>query len=285
MAAPLDPRHLDDAISRYLAGEPEPQIIAATGVSRTSLHRERGRRGIPPRRNHVLPVTEIVEAYVRGESECSLSSRYGVSRAVIAKRLDGEGVQRRSHSDAGLMRAAQMTPEQRSAQAAAAHKAVRGVPLTDEHLNAQAAGRERVGRIGSDGERFLLDQLLQRGLEPIPQKAIGRYNVDFALPPVAVEVLGGGWHAAKQGHARRTPDILDAGWHLLFVWNHEGDSAITERAADYVVAFLDEIRREPPTVGQYRVISGSGQLLSAGSADDGQFALVPPPRGSVSSRP
>src|SRR5690606_34733996 len=112
-----------------------------------------------------------------------------------------------------------------------------------------------------------------------PQKAIGKYNVDFAVAPVAMEVLGGGWHLAKRHHAVRTPQILDAGWHLVFIWDHEGRSALTAGAADYVVTFLKQVRRNPPAVGQYRVISGDGQLLSTGSRDDDEFPLVPPPRG------
>lgn len=279
MAAPLNPVHLDHAIKLYLAGEPQSQILTATGISGTTLHRERTHRGIPPRREIVLPVAEIAAAYLDGESEYSLGLRYQVSRTVIRKRLIANSVQIRDMSAAGKNRAAAMTTQERARQAAAAHDAVRGTKQPLGLLERRARSRQESGRLDSDGERVLHDLLAQRGLTSVPQQAIGKYNVDLAVAPVAVEVLGGGWHAYKRHHAVRTPQILDAGWHLVFVWNHEGDSALRASAADYVVTFLEQVRRKPPSIGQYRVISGSGQPLSAGSADDDQFPLVPPPRG------
>jgi very-short-patch-repair endonuclease len=189
----------------------------------------------------------------------------------------------RDMATAGLSRAAKMTAEERLRQAAAAHAAVRGTSQSEELLVRRALAKQRKGRYDSPGEMLLGEALSDRGLIVVPQKAIGKYNVDLAVAPVAVEVLGGGWHSTKRSHATRTPEILNAGWHLVFVWNHEGSSALSVNAAtDYVVAFLQEVRRNPPTVGQYRVISGSGQLLAAGSAEDDEFPLVPPPRGRLS---
>jgi hypothetical protein len=77
MAAPLDPAKLDDAIQRYLAREPLKQIKAATGVSSSVLNRERIRRGIPPRPKVEVPWDEVIAAYEAGESEYSLSQRFG----------------------------------------------------------------------------------------------------------------------------------------------------------------------------------------------------------------
>lgn len=106
---------------------------------------------------------------------------------------------------------------------------------------------------------------------------VERYN---ALP-VAVEVLGGGWHGVKARHAERTPYILDAGWHLVMIWDHEGSSALSAGAADYLVSFAEEVRRNPPATCQYRVISGNGQLLAACGREDNEFPLVPPSRGGI----
>ncbi|SCF39382.1 Very-short-patch-repair endonuclease [Micromonospora carbonacea] len=312
MAAPLDSATLDNAIQLYLAGEPQQQILTTLGISATTLHRERTRRGIPPRREMSLPDAEIAAAYATGESELSLSARYGVSRNVIRRRLDILGVSIRSHSQAGKVRASKMTPEQRRAQSQRARDAWRpstkSMPskaskprsklvaeptyvgadgrrrYTEEFMIARARQRQERRSNHSAGDQLMEDMLRQRGLAPVAQQAIGKYNVDVAVAPVAVEVLGGGWHLEKRHHSTRTPQILNAGWHLVFVWNREGRSALGEGAADYVVAFLDEVGRQPPTVGQYRVISGDGQLLAAGSGQDNQFPLVPPPRGSEGGR-
>jgi very-short-patch-repair endonuclease len=178
-----------------------------------------------------------------------------------------------------------MAPEQRAAQVADAHTAARGSKRTLEQLVEHARALERIGGHDSPAEALMAEWLAERGEPSVPQKAIGKYNVDLAVAPVAVEILGGGWHSVKKTHAIRTPEILNAGWHLAFVWNYEGRSALTEQAADHVVAWLNEVRRDPPAIGQYRVVSGDGELLAAGRADDPQFALEPPPRGRQPGRP
>lgn len=318
MARPLDSAQLNHAIELYLAGKSPKEITAASGVSHSALFRERTRRGIPPLRIHLLPVDELAGAYRSGESEYSLAHRYGVLRSAVRRHLESAGVEIRSRSAAGKVRAGKMTPEQRAAQLAAAHQAWReprrrvapelegkrprkrySKSLVEqptfidadgrrrhspELLAAKAALREQRGDLGSPGEIALGGWLRDRGHVPTPQKAIGKYNVDLAMAPVAVEVLGGGWHLTNRKHAVRTPYILNEGWHLVFAWDHEGDSALACGAADYIVAFLNQVRRDPPSVSQYRVISGNGQLLAAGSADDNKFTLVPPPRGCESAR-
>lgn len=281
MAAPIDPARLDKAIERYLAGEPYAELLSDFGISSTTLHRERKRRGIPPRRHHVLDVAPLIAAYEAGESEYSLSQRLGVSRNVVRRHLEDAGIAIRSCSAAGLVRAEQMTPDERAAQAASAHAAVRGVAHSEERLVERARTKQRAARHDSPGEELLSRYIAERGVRCVPQQAVGKYNIDLAVAPVAVEVLGGGWHSMKRSHATRTPYILDGGWHLVFVWDFEGRSALTARAADYVVAFHEEVRRNPPAVSQYRVITGGGQLLTSGSAEDDHFALEPPPRGRV----
>lgn len=280
MTAKTDPARLDNAVALYLSGQTVMQVQSATGVSTSVLLRAIKARGIPARGpRKVVPDAEVVAAYLAGESEYALAQRYGVGRPVIERRLNEAGVARRSHSEAGLVRAAKMTAEERAAQAAAANEAARGMKQSLELLERRAITREQRGGYDSEGERHLAEWLMQRGLTVVPQKAIGKYNTDLAIHPIAVEVLGGGWHLEKGKHAVRTPEILNRGWHLVFVWDHEGDSALAEGAADYVVSYLDEVRRNPTSIGQYRVISGNGQPLAAGGLNDGEFALVPPPRG------
>lgn len=286
MAAPLDPSHFDHAIELYLAGEPQAKILSATGISASSLHRERGRRGIPPRRNLRLDAAKIVADYVGGESEYAIARRLGISRASVRSRLVEQGVSIRRPSEAGLLRASRMEPDERAQQAKAAQAASRRKKVSLAELEVRARNRERDARFGSDGEVILAQMLEVRDLSPIPQKAIGKYNVDMAASEsVAVEVLGGNWHGAKRTHATRTPHILDAGWHLIFVWNHKGTGPITTGAADYIATFCEQVRWQPTLIRQYRVISGSGELLAARCADDDEFPLVPPSRRAVRARP
>lgn len=282
MAAPLPAFNLDESVRLYLAGEPVQKIQATLGVSASRLYGELRARGIPARRHdRNVPSEQIVAAYVAGASENALATQYGVSRGVIAKRLRDAGVHRRSMSEAGVTRNASLSPEERKAQTREANNAarLRRVPTIDKIRH--ALDRERRGDAQSPGERELAAYLEKRGERVVHQRAVGQYNVDLAINPVAVEVLGGGWHAFKATHAERTPHILDAGWHLVMVWNYEGRSALGPGAAEYLVAFAEEMRRQPAATCQYRVITGQGELLTARSREDDEFPLVPPPRGRL----
>lgn len=281
MPAPLDPAKLDYAIELYLAGKPVQEIATTAGVSVTRFHRERVARGVPSRKTRELPIADIASAYLGGASELALGKQYGVSRNVIARRLAEAGVQRRGSSEAGITRAAKLSAADRKTQAAAANRAarMRRVPQIQKHR--RALDLELAGQAQSSGEAELHQLLADRGLMATRQRAIGVYNVDLALLPVAVEVLGGGWHAVKTVHAERTPYILDEGWHLVMVWDYEGRSALGPGAADYLVTFLEQVRRNPPATCQYRVISGQGEVLAARGREDDEFPLEPPPRGSL----
>lgn len=285
MPPKLTTDQLDHAVRLYLAGEPVQNIPTLTGVSLSRFARERAARGIPSRKVLDLPMPEIISAYSAGASENALAVQYGVSRGVIAQRLIKAGVERRDQSEAGKARNSRMTPEQRERQASAAHRAARMRRTPAIQKFRSALRRESLGRPASAGESMLHDLMTARGERPIAERAIGPYNVDLAMLPVAVEVLGGGFHGVKASHAERTPYILDAGWHLVMVWNHEGRSSLGPGAAEYLVAFLDEVRRNPPATCQYRVISGDGQLLAARGREDNEFPVVLPPRGGLDPRP
>lgn len=280
MAGKVPTHNLDHAIELYLAGKSVQEIRATTGVGTSVLFRERTRRGIPPRERSVgLPIDQIAARYSDGESVLSLAAEVGVSRPTLIKHLREAGVEIRGRSKAGRVRASRMTPAERAAQAAAAHAAVRGKSMDDLDKLRRALTRESKGGPQSGGEVDLANWLNERGENVTHQRAIGPYNVDLACLPVAVEVLGGGWHSINPKHLKRTPYILDAGWHLVMVWDYEGRSALGPGAADYLVTFLEEMRRNPSATSQYRVIAGDGELLAARSREDDEFPLEPPPRG------
>jgi hypothetical protein len=281
VARPLDPANLDQAVQLYLSGEPLEKIQAASGVSITRLHRERVARGIPARKVLTLPTDEIVKAYLGGASEYGLAQQYGTSRGPIGRILTEAGVERRGMSEAGIVRTQGQTPEQRKAQVVEANRAARKRRIGEIEKFRRALTVERDGRPGSPGEIALRAMLQERGEEPIVERAVGPYNVDLAVLPVAMEVLGGGFHGVKERHAERTPYILDAGWHLVMVWDYEGRSALGAGAADYLVTFLEQVRRNPPATCQYRVITGQGELLTARGREDDEFPLVKSPRGRL----
>ena len=257
VAGKIHPAECGDAVERDLAGETSEKADS------------RIRRGLLPTPDDLIP------RYRGGESELALSKSYGISRIALRRMLVDGGAEIRGRSEAGKNRASKMTAEERKSQVSKAHDAVRGKAVEESVLVKAAQARQMNPRPPSTGERKLLAMLRKRGLRPHREVAVGRYNVDLAVPGVAVEVLGGKWHGYKATHHRRTKAILDAGWHIIFVWNHDR-VPLDAGAADYIVGFCEETGRHPSSVREYRVIRGDGELVSSGSADDDELTRIPP---------
>jgi very-short-patch-repair endonuclease len=296
-----DSATLDQAIQMYLAGKSVKEIEAACGIHSVTLTRERNRRGIPSRKVKQIPVAEAVKLYLSGMSASELGRRYGVARDTVRLRLVAAGIGIRPADEATSLWMSQESEESKTIRAEAAAEACRtteyrervsrrfaGITKDPDVLERRAQNRERRAIADpmyayiSDHERQFRRLLEEAGENPIPQKAIGRYNVDLAIGPVAVEILGGHWHSIKRQHSIRTPYILNRGWHLIMVWSmfHDGTDWVymSPAAAEYVVAFAQEARRNPPMVGEYRVIRSDGQLLAAGGSEDDELAFIPPTR-------
>ncbi|MFF9309895.1 hypothetical protein ACF1BS_03200 [Streptomyces sp. NPDC014748] len=284
MTRKLDPAKVDNLITLYTSGKTMSQISAETGIGTTTISRYVKARGIEARTvRKSLPDAEIVSAYVAGESELTLAQRYGVERNVVRRRLEEAGVEIRNRSEANTNRMARLTPEERAAQTAAAHAAMRGRRVPEKERLLRAARREETLSHASAREGVFAAHL-ETSLPVTPQKAIGPYNVDFAVGPIAVEILGGSWHAYKPYHAERTPYILNQGWHMLFIWDRPKAPLCIE-AAEYVVAWAQKASGNPAAVRQYRVIRGDAKLVASGSANDQHFPLILPSIAKFSGRP
>lgn len=230
----------------------------------------------------------VVERYAAGESVNALAASLGVTRAYVGRVLDDAGVERRGSAGANRLMMQTRTPEENRRNAAAAHQAVRGRKRSIAERSKGAQTRERLQTHVSDHERWLAEQLRQRGLDVVPQKAVGPYNVDVATGTVAVEVFGGGWHAYGMHRARgpeRLRYILDQGWNLVIVWTSASRWAFTDAATDYIVAFAEEASRNPSMRGEYRVIWGDGKPAPADSLDVDDLTLKPTRRGRKRPRP
>lgn len=286
----IKPRHatadkatLDQAVSLYVGGMTGPEVRDAIGISASTLHRELRKRGIPARsRRANIPPAEVVSAYLAGESQLSLATRYRTSRPVIRRILAEQGIQPRDRSEVTTLAMAALTDEQRTNMVKKAHAAVRGRDVSMEERILRSQKRERTQSHATDRERQFGRHI--DFPDVIPQKAIGPYNVDFAVGSVAVEILGGTWHAYKAEHAQRTPYILDQGWNMLFIWDRQ-QAPLCIEAAEYVVAFAQESSRQPALHREYRVIRGDAKLVACGSAQDDQFPLIIPSIANFRGRP
>ena len=110
-------------------------------------------------------------------------------------------------------------------------------------------------------------RLSERGLDVTPQRAIGPYNLDIAVnaPLIAVEIYGGKWHSTgthRIRHFERCKYLLDLGWNVVIVWVDGLRYPLDIGADNYIVAFVEQLRRAPTVRGQYRVILGNGRTCA-----------------------
>lgn len=276
---------LDRAVELYVSGKTGAEVAESCGVPPSVLSRELRKRGIPARTNKArLPAADIAAAYLGGESELSLAQRYQISRDAIRRTLLESETPIRDRGQAQANRLAKLSREERLRLAQAAHNATRGREVPAEELCRRAQQREQTLSHASQREFEFGKYLRRRGVAVAPQKAVGPYNIDFAVGSVAVEILGGNWHAYKPEHAQRTPYILNAGWHMLFIWEIKRAPLCVE-AAEYAISWGQQASRDPAAVRQYRVIRGDGKLVASGSADDEHFPLIPPSVSDFGGRP
>ncbi|HLE14508.1 MAG TPA: hypothetical protein VI776_07155 [Anaerolineales bacterium] len=224
-----------------------------------------------------LDTDYLIQKYLAGKSEYELANELCVGRPAIHKRLMEANVKIRSHSEAGLLRASKMTPIERQRQATAAHKAATGRIKTLEEQCMAARTRQTICK-QSPYEIAFSEMLVIRNIPTIPQFAIGPYNCDLAAEPVAMEIYGGGWHWSGD-HLARVPKrfryLLDSGWHILVIalnWRYP----LSPASADYAAAFIQTARSDPSQGREYRVILGTGELITSGSAEDDNISIKPP---------
>lgn len=233
------------------------------------------------RKTDPIKLRDVVRLYESGQSVNQIAASVGLSRRTVDAHLVSEGVTKRTASEQNRIAAANQTASERKARVAAAHAAKRGAVPSAEGLSKAARTREANGSTQSAGERRLLDWLNERGEFPAAQTAVDRYNIDITISDLAVELLGGEWHRYKRTAAERSKVILDAGWHLLFIWNTP-NYPLGEGAADYLLTFLEFTRKNPTAVREYRVIGGDGEFVAGGRVDNYDLTRIPAPRSGLS---
>lgn len=299
MAREWTPADLDDLVQRYLAGAGIAALAAAFGCRKSAVREVLATRSVTQRtfsevqrinwleRTDHFPLAdaELIRRYVEnGESTVMIGRTIDRSPSAVGARLRRLGVERTA-AEAQRARNHRMTDAERMAQTAAAHAASRGSRRDQATLEAAALARQRrKGATIGHGEVLLVGWLRERGLDPIPQLAVDRYNVDIGLLPVTVEVVfRTAADVRKPAFVRKIEHLTNRGLHVLIVLMTRR-LLIQEATADDVVAFLEQAKADPSPVGQYRVIWGSGQFLAGGRGDFNQWAAIPPPRNGKGPR-
>ena len=256
------------------------------GISRDKVYKAMKRCGVKGHSKRIPTPSGVVERYERGESVLELSNRYGVSRSVVNRWLDNAGIVRRSYAAAGKLRAAKMSPEDRAAQARAAHEANRGKRATTISRVRRARTRQGIATIEkcSHGERLIADYLTSNGFDVTLEKAVHVYNLDIAIGEhFAIEVCGGNFHGdikRRTSDAERLEYLLGAGWTIVYVWDTK-NIPITTAAAEKCVSIFNAFSFDPTVDGEYWVIRGDGEVATRASRNVNYDSLKLPSQKRV----
>lgn len=217
-----------------------------------------------------------VKRYIEGEgTTVSIAKSIGISDSALKTELRRRGVPLRTISDGQRLRAAR-NPSHMTALLKIGHAAIRGKPKSEEYLIRRAQTFHAKQTKLCPPNALFADMLARRGITTETEFAAGRYNIDIAAAPVAVEIhvgpgnpLGSG--TSSRRNRNRTRYLCQSGWIVVYVWvNRRG--FLNEGSADYVTALLELAKSDPSVVGQYRVIRGSGELVSEGRPDGDEWS-------------
>lgn len=215
-----------------------------------------------------LDIDNLVHAYQSGKSIKQLANEYGVDRTTITSRLIEVGTHIRGPQEAILLAYSRIPISERKRIAAKANQARRVTPPTEEELCKKAVTRQAsLSKVGS-GENILAGWLRSRGLDPIQQYAVGRYNIDLAIHPIAVEIKldSSSRRVLTTKELERTKYLLNAGWSVIYILVTK-THFLNVGAADYIMLRFQEAQRDPSAIGQYWVIRGSGETISANGSN------------------
>ena len=274
---------VDDVISMYQSGSSVKNIADKHNCSCSAITNCLKRNGVYAGRdwksylirNTGITPKELLTMYESGMWKNEIAEEIGLSEGAVGKYLAKLGISiAENRSKAMKNRLERMTQEERDALSEAAHDAVRGSKRSWKDLTKRAKGLERVGKTRGKAESDLFEIFKSRGIKAIPQKAVGKYNIDFVIGNIAVEVTGRnrklGRHAV---YKERIKYILDSGFSLVYVWANSA-FPIQEGAADYIISLNKRVGRNPSLIGKYWVIRCDGKLLATGCSDDNDFAGI-----------
>jgi very-short-patch-repair endonuclease len=256
---------------------------------------------MPPRRPIDFDIDELVQLYViQNHSINMLSNRYGHCGEVLRRILRERDIEPRRQSAAGKMRhkrEGRAVQSERQARAQVTRRAngatigVAGIKMTTSDLTHRATIREQLKFGVGEGEETLASWLTERGLDIRRQVAVDCYNLDLAVDRLAIEVSRARHHPSTRPILReRTKNLVDLGWHVLYVWVvPEGSRAIVQRGwnvysrglhrsvTNEIVTHFQAMSADPAGVSKYRVIRGNGQEATRISRKGGE------PSGRASS--
>lgn len=252
MTRKISEAHIAHAKSLVEAGSTVALAASRIGVSADVLSQKlraqgvkirRTNSGLPAHNRLALPETAIVEAYIAGTSELALATEYGTSRLPIQRILRDHGIQRRSGSEANLVRMDRLDLEQRRELVAEARR------KRVENMQDLSHDNPAIGA----GENEIAQLLEQAGYPIIRQQLVGPYLIDIAIDEVAMEIkLKPRRQASETGRNKRSEYLCERGKRLVIICFN--DLACLLRHGNHILSLIDVIRRAPPIRGEYWVV-------------------------------
>lgn len=281
MSRKTDPLKLNQAIAEYLANIPTNEIISKFNITRSVLYRGVKAAGIiaVDRRQQHLNVIAAINMFNSGIGINGIAKALNVSAIVIKDRFNRFNIKTRSRSEQQFARMAITTFKDRQHLTKKANSIARTRKQTFEEISKRAIKSESTLIRASHYEIALHNMLIERGIKPIPQKAIGTYNCDFAINSIAVEVWGGGWHWHGEHIAKtdkRFRYIMNAGYNIIVIAIDNRRKPLTAAIADYLVSEIQRLSSNPPPICEYRVIWGAGEFTVSGCLNDNHISVEPP---------
>lgn len=282
---------IDNAINLISSGVGIHDTSIRTGVSKSVLRRAVKNSGIK------TPYTiekeridnlgkDMVAMYQNGESENTVAKHFSVSRNVVRRQLIRFGVKPRTQGEAETLKWSKMSEEQRKLQTIAAHKATKGTPKREISKIRLANTRERIkyDHLIGPGEIKFVEQLVDRGIDHVHQKAVKFYNVDIAIGNIAVELTNdrGRYTCFNPKEIERAKNLLECGFKTLAVQFDTEDTLI--KCTDDIVATVNEMSRLKSGCSQYWVISCRSQDYTITKNKLGQFSSEKSPIKIITKR-
>ena len=203
----------------------------------------------------------VTELFDKGHTINSIAKALNISRAMVYTIFEELGFPRLSISEGNRRSAALMTEEQRIARARNAHEAIRKIGRNRVTQSEHSIRKQLTGDYIGVGEPELAKKLIAKGFHPIPQAAVEGYNIDLLCDQLAVEVHNYTTRPTdKTQILARIIKLLCANISIIYIRTGPHFPIISDAAVDQVVAFHDLTRREPSSIGKYRVVRGDGQV-------------------------
>lgn len=262
MARKIFPTNPQDFIDCYLLSYNVRDVMEHFGCSKSLVHKRFFEAGLTVNGVRDKYLGDIAfSLYQSGLSVKAICEKLNVvkERRVINKWLISRGVTPRNRSEAMFNRMKNTTSDERKRLAEKAQDTIRGKKLSESALRNHAISKQFSKRKQGVFELAYMNLLDGLSVEYIPEFAFGKYNIDFMIGNVAVEVYkmtGNPFSISK--NIERTKYINNFGISVLAVWC--GNISPTIDCAKYAIALNDVLNRNPSLRGKNWMIRSSSNL-------------------------